>query len=549
MKKLFILLSVFILWTTSLSLPCLHAQTTIDQGTCGDNLTWIYTSDSTLTISGQGAMYDFYTAPWNAHKTTIKRAIILDSVTSIGGGGFSGCNKLTFIIIPNSVISIGEAAFYSCSTLTSVIIPNSVTTIGSSAFHHCYSLTSVTIGNSVTTIGDYAFSDCYSLSSVVIPNSVIAIRMHAFAACDLLASVTIPNSVTTIGDFAFFLCRSLNFIRCESIIPPSISENTFEDVPDTIPVFVPCNAIDTYQIANNWNVFTDFRGMLDTTFIFDMVCQGKPYTDSGFTIHTGEGIYYRTAVTSNNCDSVICLTLSEYPFVPTTDYFVTICKGDTYSDHIFTNLTQTGDYYDTMQSISGCDSIIKLTLTVNPIYLTSKLVEICQGDTYIFFEKILTEQGIYYDTMQTMYECDSIFELHLIVNPVHFVSDTAIINQGETYNFNGKILSEQGVYYDTLQTVSGCDSIFELYLTYETSIVERQLPNIKIYPNPTSGELRITNYELQTIENVEIYDVTGKQLPLPLERAGGEVIIDISHLPSSIYFLKVNRKTVKIIKN
>jgi len=36
--------------------------------------------------------------------------------------------------------------------------------------------------------------------------------------------------------------------------------------------------------------------------------------------------------------------------------------------------------------------------------------------------------------------------------------------------------------------------------------------NILIYPNPTIGELRITNYELR-IDNVEIFDVCGRKIP------------------------------------
>ena len=129
-------------------------------GTCGPNLKWHLTDDGVLTITGKGEMYDYTyvnSAPWSY--PGVKRIIIGDSVTTIGGSAFVYCSSLTSVPIPNSVTTIGVDAFSGCSSLTSVTIPNSVTTIGRWAFSSCSSLTSVTIGNSVTTIGESAFTN------------------------------------------------------------------------------------------------------------------------------------------------------------------------------------------------------------------------------------------------------------------------------------------------------------------------------------------------------------------------------------------------------
>jgi len=176
-------------------------------GTCGPNLKWKLANDGVLTITGEGEMTDYsYSnrSPW--YGQNIKRIIIGDSVTTIGGWAFSSCSSLTSVNIPNSVTTIGRYAFYNCKSLTSVTsvtIPNSVTTIGDGAFSGCSSLTSVTIPNSVTTIGSETFSGCSSLTSVTIPNSVTTIEQYTFSGCRSLTSVTIGNSVTTIGYNAF----------------------------------------------------------------------------------------------------------------------------------------------------------------------------------------------------------------------------------------------------------------------------------------------------------------------------------------------------------
>ena len=104
-------------------------------GTCGPDLRWHLTDDGVLTISGKGKMYDFsylLTTPWV--ESNIKRIIIGDGITTIGGNAFSYCRALTSVTIPNSVTKIGSSAFTYCSALTSVTIPNSVTEIGGRAF-------------------------------------------------------------------------------------------------------------------------------------------------------------------------------------------------------------------------------------------------------------------------------------------------------------------------------------------------------------------------------------------------------------------------------
>ena len=144
---------------------------------------------------------------------------IPNSVTSIGGGAFSGCSSLTSVTIPNSVTSIGTYAFQGCSSLSSVTIPNNVTSIEAGAFSGCSSLTSVTIPNGVTSIGETAFSGCSSLTSVTIPNSVTSIGGTAFSGCSSLTSITLPDSIKNIKYWTFESCSSLTSIT----IPNSVT--------------------------------------------------------------------------------------------------------------------------------------------------------------------------------------------------------------------------------------------------------------------------------------------------------------------------------------
>ena len=74
------------------------------------------------------------------------------------------------------------------------------------------------------------------------------------------------------------------------------------------------------------------------------------------------------------------------------------------------------------------------------------------------------------------------------------------------------------------------------------------LDNISLHPNPTTGELQVTSYELQ-INNVEIFDIYGKKLSSHrLITSSSHHKIDISHLKSGIYFVKISTEAGEVVK-
>ena len=230
----------FSLFRTALAAVCIAASVAFGApAKLGSTNTYWELVDSTLTISGTGAMPDYnYSSGrvWPSSRITsvviengvttigeyafyqhtgLTSVSIGNSVTTIGSAAFLGTG-LTTITIPNSVTSIGDYAFRGCTGLTTITIPNSVTTIGSEAFSGCTGLTSVSIGNSVTTIGSSAFNSCTGLTSVSIGNSVTSIGDYAFYNCTGLTSVSIPASVTTIGSSAFYNCTGLTAINVDA---------------------------------------------------------------------------------------------------------------------------------------------------------------------------------------------------------------------------------------------------------------------------------------------------------------------------------------------
>ena len=141
-KRLCSLLLALLMVVTMLPTTASAAETA--SGTCGENLTWTLDDSGTLTISGEGKMWNFWgDSPWKDQRESIKRVVIEAGVTRIGWGAFSGCASLTSVAVPDSVTSIEEYAFSGCAGLTSVTIPQNVTEIGEGSFRGCSSLKKV----------------------------------------------------------------------------------------------------------------------------------------------------------------------------------------------------------------------------------------------------------------------------------------------------------------------------------------------------------------------------------------------------------------------
>jgi len=84
----------------------------------------------------------------------------------------------------------------------------------------------------------------------------------------------------------------------------------------------------------------------------------------------------------------------------------------------------------------------------------------------------------------------------------------------------------------------------------DNSISEtQQKESVSLTPNPTTGELQVTSYELQVTE-VEVYDVYGRKQNIQFHSYGLTVLrsYGLSNLPAGIYFVKIFTEKGEIVK-
>lgn len=213
-----------------------------------------------------------------------------------------------------------------------------------------------------------------------------------------------------------------------------------------------CDSVYALRLTVNPAYLTE-----DTVWI----CTGASHMWRGKK-YSSAGIYTDSLKTIRGCDSVFRLTLNLYPIYHFADT-AAICQGGSYAWH-GRRLQKEGVYYDSLKTVNGCDSIFRLALAVNPVYRFNDTVEICQGAVHVWRGKKFAATGIYTDSLKTIHGCDSIFRLSLKVNPVYLYSDTIGICQGERHVWRGRKLTDGGIYHDSLKTIHGCDSVFRLVL-------------------------------------------------------------------------------------
>jgi len=121
--------------------------------------------------------------------------------------------------------------------------------------------------------------------------------------------------------------------------------------------------------------------------------------------------------------------------------------------------------------------------------------------------------------------------------PVTFTAEPDGEYKVKYWKLNGEIITD---FKETEYTLTvNNNSIVTVEFISTLTAIDPVTYNVKLYPNPTTGELRILSKELK-VTNIEIFDIYGRKqkiiinYQLPIVNS-----INISHLSAGIYFVKV----------
>ncbi|MCC6726598.1 MAG: T9SS type A sorting domain-containing protein, partial [Saprospiraceae bacterium] len=260
--------------------------------------------------------------------------------------------------------------------------------------------------------------------------------------------------------------------------PPVVTNTYFHTISPPVYTFLEANICEGENYAFNGQLLTQqgnysmtltaASGVDSLVYLFlwvneaavnqfsEEICEGESVVFNGETL-TESGDYKVLFQTVHGCDSLVNLSLDVWP-VYNLEPTVQLCNGSSYALN-GELLTQSGTYMAQMVSTHGCDSTVTLQLEVVDSFDIELNQSICEGETYLFNGQLLTQPGTYSAEYQTLTGCDSLVSLNLAVWPNYQESYTLFICEGDSVTWGGQTISMEGTYIDSLETVHGCDSI------------------------------------------------------------------------------------------
>ena len=292
-------------------------------------------------------------------------------------------------------------------------------------------------------------------------SSVVAVNAVINAAPNLLitdpAALCSPSTIdlTLIGVTAGSDPGTLSYwtdpIASTSLSnPSSVSSGTYYILLDN----GNCTAIE----AVNASVLSNSTANFNAT-----ICPGGAVVYNGTTYDSNNLSGTEILVAANGCDSIVNVAITVQQSV-SGSFSTSICENDSlvYNGTVYNSNNLSGS--DTLVSSGGCDSIVTVTIGLLLNSTAAVNATICSGDSFSY-------NGVTYDannlsgidTLQSASGCDSIVTVTVIELPALSSSLDSTICFGESFEFNGTEYGNGNLSgTEVFSSVDGCDSLVDV---------------------------------------------------------------------------------------
>ena len=501
----------------------------------------------------------------------------------------------TLSICPGGSVTVGTSTYNSAGTYTDVLnasngcdstVTTTVNMNNASTFSQTLSICpggSVTVGSSTyTSAGTY--TDV--LTNSVGCDSTITTTVNVGGATNSSQSVSFcPGGSVTVGTNTYSTAGTYTDVLtgsngCDSTVVTTVSVLSTASYSQTLNI-CPGGSVtvgsNTYSTAGTYtDVLTGGNGC-DSTVTTTVnllaasnntqnvqLCNGSSIT-VGSSTYNAAGSYTDVLTNAVGCDSTVITNIT---IVTTINNAQTsnLCPGGSVT--VGTNTyTAAGTYVDTLTASAGCDSVVTTTVNLNSANNVQQTATICQGESVTVGSSTYTSAGVYTDVLTNMAGCDSTVETTVVVNqlptvyfepnlPDTLCDDGALLPlvgaplggtfsgtgvSGSNFDPSAAGAGNHDVTY-TFTDGNGCVGSATSTVTVVscTGIFSEGLENVKLFPNPNTGNFMVTGLENGTI--CEIYDDRGRLVVRQIVTTDPMEVNLPASAGTGTYFLRTNKE-------
>jgi hypothetical protein len=281
---------------------------------------------------------------------------------------------------------------------------------------------------------------------------------------------------------------------------------------DTLFNTVGCDSIVTLNLT----IKKSTRNSISVTS-----CNNYSWWQNGKT-YKKSGNYYDTILNAVGCDSIVELKLTIISSFDRTESMTT-CTKYTWKVNNQTYF-KSGKYSHIVKSKNTgvCDSIYYLNLTISNTLYGKETIRTCESYKWPANNVTYKSSGVYTAKLKSLDGCDSIVKLYLTISKskTTYINKLACVNYtwdvtGKTYYFSDDAIKA------TLQSAAGCDSIVYLNLVIKNVDATATVDGLSV-------KAKIPGLEYQWIDcedgNAEIKGAT-RQIYTPITSGKYAVIV------------------------
>lgn len=200
--------------------------------------------------------------------------------------------------------------------------------------------------------------------------------------------------------------------------------------------------------------------LLDT-----LLCPGASVWVNGtqYDAHNPAGSEVLAGAAANGCDSAVTIQL-EFSFAEPVTVDTALCPLGFPFVYLDTLIEAPGNYVLTATNPDGCPQQVFLGVQEQAGYEVTVVDSICPGQSFTWNGQVVTAPGAYTAAFTAADGCDSLVTLTLEERQPIVEELPARICEGEEVVINGSSFDETGTYEVMLVNEAGCDSIVRLSL-------------------------------------------------------------------------------------